>query len=309
MSSTRLARKSARSRVWKILGFAIGALLILGGVAALAICVASQRQLGHTYAFADERLELPGDAASVARGGHLVNAVASCELCHGADLGGAIYMQSPLGVVAGPNLTRGKGGIGSRLETADWERAIRHGVRRDGTSLIVMPSEVFHNLSDQDAAAMIGWLQALPPVDREVPESHFKLMGRALLATGRLPILVAPKTPQGPHPTRVEPGSTVEYGRYLADIAGCHGCHGYGLSGGRVAGPPDLPPASNLTPAGLSAWTEDDFVRLMREGIRLGGAQVHAFMPWRVFSRMTDDELHALWAYLQSVPAKPTGNK
>ena len=102
---------------------------------------------------------------------------------------------------------------------------------------------------------------------------------------------------------------SIEYGRYLAQVSGCHGCHGTGLSGGRVAGPPDLPLASNLTPAGLAAWTEADFVRALREGRRPDGSAINEFMPWRGYGAMTDTELHALWLYLRSVPPRPTGTR
>jgi hypothetical protein len=107
----------------------------------------------------------------------------------------------------------------------------------------------------------------------------------------------------------VPAGRTVAYGRYLASVAGCHGCHGHGLSGGRVAGPPGLPPASNLTPAGIGGWTERDFVRALREGRRRDGSTIDEFMPWRTLGRMTDEELGALWDYLRSVPPKPFGGK
>jgi mono/diheme cytochrome c family protein len=172
-----------------------------------------------------------------------------------------------------------------------------------------MPSEVFTHLSDTDLGAIIGYLKQLPPVDREVPETRFGPLGRALLAAGKLNILVAPKTSQEVARAAVAPEPTVEYGRYLADISGCHGCHGYGLSGGRVAGPSTLPPASNLTVTGLGSWTEADFVRALREGRRPGGAPLDEFMPWKIYRHLRDDELHALWLYLRSVPAREFGNK
>ena len=134
-------------------------------------------------------------------------------------------------------------------------------------------------------------------------------MGRALLAAGKMNILVAGKTPHITPPVSVPADTTAAYGKYIADIAGCHGCHGYGLSGGRVAGPPGLPPASNLTPAGIGSWTEADLTRAMREGKRPDGNQLDEFMPWKVFRGMTDAEIHAIWLYLRSVPAKPFGNK
>jgi Cytochrome C oxidase, cbb3-type, subunit III len=99
------------------------------------------------------------------------------------------------------------------------------------------------------------------------------------------------------------------FGRYLADVSGCHGCHGFGLSGGRVAGPDDLPLASNLTPAGLGTWSEADFVRAIREGRWPDGTAINEFMPWRSYCSMSDDELRALWAYLRSVPPRASGGK
>ena len=152
-------------------------------------------------------------------------------------------------------------------------------------------------------------LRAREPVDREVPRSHFGPLGRFLLAAGKLNILVAPKTADYKYAARVEPTESAEYGRYLADITGCHGCHGFGLSGGQVAGPPGLPPASNLTPTGIGAWTEADFSRALREGKRPDGSSINEFMPWRNFAHMTEAEVRALWFYLQTVPGKAFGGK
>jgi mono/diheme cytochrome c family protein len=189
-------------------------------------------------------------------------------------------------------------------------RAIRRGVHRDGTSLVVMPSEVYVRLSEPDLAALVAYVRQLPPVDRVVPATRFGPLGRALLAAGKLNILVAAKTPALPLAPGVPAGPTREYGRYLADVTGCHGCHGFGLSGGRVAGPSSFPPAANLTPAGRAGgWTEAEFFRALREGRRPDGSTINEFMPWRMYAQMTDDELRALRAYLRSVPARPFGNK
>jgi cytochrome c553 len=232
-------------------------------------------------------LALPSDPAAIARGGHIARAVGTCVLCHGDDFGGAVYADmGAMGVVAGPNLTRGRGGIGAAFTVTDWVRAIRFGVRRDGTSLIAMPSEVFTNFSDEDLASLVAYLQQVAPVDRDVPRTRFGFLGRALLAVGRLNILVAPKTHHQPRPAAVGREPTPAYGRYLADVSGCHGCHGHRLSGGRVAGPPNLPSASNLTPAGIGGWSETDFVRAMREGRRPDGTALDEFMPWRTYARM-----------------------
>jgi cytochrome c553 len=254
--------------------------------------------------------EIPSDSMAIARGAHL-SRIATCVLCHGEDLGGAVFSDNALlGTMAGPNLTSGRAPSLPQLSDSDFVRAIRHGVRRDGTSLIVMPSEVFVRLSEPDLAAIIAYVKQAPPVIREVPRSHFGPLGRALLAAGKLNILVADKTPAIPLSPGVPPGATAEYGRYLADVTGCHGCHGFGLSGGKVAGPPGLPPASNLTPSGkLPKWSEGDFAKALREGRRPDGTTINEFMPWQVYKYMTDDEVRAIWLYLRSVPAKEFGNK
>jgi len=101
--------------------------------------------------------------------------------------------------------------------------------------------------------------------------------------------------PPVPPPTR---GVTVEYGRYLARIAYCHGCHGPDLAGG--GGPP--PRATNLTSAALRAWSEDDFIRAMRFGARPDGTHIGPAMPRVSRGQMTDNELRALWRYVRSAP-------
>jgi mono/diheme cytochrome c family protein len=297
------------SRLFRIVRAIVLALVLVVAALALFVYLASERRLERHYEVLAGDVPAPDDSAAIARGRYLYSTI-SCALCHGDDGGGKVYVdQMPMGVVVGTNLTSGRGGVAGERTNLDWVRAIRHGVWRDSTSLILMPSEVFVNLTTADLGAVMGYLRSLPPVDRELPASRFGWLGRALLATGRLAILPADKTPPFREPEPVTPGPTAEYGRYLADIAGCHGCHGHGLSGGKVAGPPDLPPASNLTPAGLTNWTQADFARLMREGLRPANASVHPFMPWEVYRNMSDEDLAALWAYLRSVAPKPFGNK
>ncbi|HZI29836.1 MAG TPA: cytochrome c [Gemmatimonadaceae bacterium] len=276
---------------------------------AIWVYIVSERRLNKIHDMTVTPVAARTDSASITRGEYLFQSI-SCTLCHGEDGGGAVLQRDRfLGTIAGPNLTRGRGGSGWQRSDIDWVRAIRRGVRPDGTSLIVMPSEVFTHMAESDVGALLGYMRQLPPVDRFVPASRFGPLGRALLAAGKLNILVAPKTPRYEAPAIPPRSGTIEYGRYLADVSGCHGCHGYGLSGGRVAGPPGLPPASNLTPTGIGTWTEADFRRAMREGKRPDGSAIDPFMPWEVFRKMSDADLHTLWLYLQSVPSKEFGNK
>src|SRR5688572_13621225 len=113
-------------------------LLTLGATLALsafAIWGLSERRLQQTYDAPGADFAIPTDSASIARGEHLTR-IAACTLCHGADLGGGVYADmGPIGVVAGSNLTTGRGGVAAQYTPSDWTRAIRRGVRRDSTSL------------------------------------------------------------------------------------------------------------------------------------------------------------------------------
>ena len=294
----------------RILWITLAALAALVLVASGATWFRSEAMLRRVYAVPPHTVPIPHDSASVARGSHLVNAVGTCATCHGEDLAGKVYADmGPIGIVAGPNLTPGRGGRGAVFKDEDWVRAIRFGVHRDGTTLIAMPSEVFMNMSDADLGAVVAYLKQLPPIDREMPASRFRPLGRTLLAAGKLRVLTAPKTPAKPTVASVPVGVTPSYGKYLVEISGCAGCHGYGLSGGKVAGPPGIPPASNITPAGIGSWSEIDLRRVLREGKKPSGAPIDAFMPWKTYAGMTDDEISAIWLYLKSVPPKPFGNK
>jgi mono/diheme cytochrome c family protein len=111
------------------------------------------------------------------------------------------------------------------------------------------------------------------------------------------------------HP--VEPPAeapTAELGRHIAQV--CSTCHGANLSGGKLASDPTMPEAANLTPheTGLKGWTEADFFRALREGKRKDGTAVANAVPWRAYGLMSDTELKALWAYLQTLPPLEKGS-
>lgn len=291
-------------------GFAVAVMALVGllALAAGAVNVMGGRKLSRTYPIPEITTPgIPTDAATIARGEHIVRAVGVCADCHGPDLGGKVAMDAgPIGTIVAPNLTRGKSGIGNHFTDEDWIRALRYGLRKDGTSLLLMPSESYTHLSRADLFAAIAYLKQIPPVDRELPPTRIRTLGRALIAAGRLPLLVAELTPRVEQPDDVPVTPTAEYGAYLASVGGCKSCHGPDLAGGIVVGPPGTPPTANLTPAGLAGWTEADFFRAMREGARPDGSPINDFMPWRLMASMTDDELRALWAYLQTVPPLET---
>jgi mono/diheme cytochrome c family protein len=284
------------------------ALVALGVAAGVTVYAMSESRFGRLYDVAGMQLRVSGDPAQVERGRHLATALAKCTDCHGADLGGTVMMEDgAMGVLAASNLTAGRGGVLSRYDDRQLEAAIRHGVAPDGRALLLMPSAEYQHMSDEDVAAVIAYLRTVPPVDRELPAPKAGPIARALLVTGKMPLLSAELIDhRAAAPAVAAAGVTAEYGHYLAQVGGCFSCHGPALTGGITHGPPGSPPSTNITPAGIGAWSEADWFAAMRTGKRPDGRDIADAMPWRAMARMTDDELRALWLYLRTVPAAET---
>lgn len=243
--------------------------------------------------------------AEVEAGRHLAEVY--CTRCHGDNLaGGPFFAMDNLGIVDAPNLTRGVGGIGATYRDVDWVRAICHGVRPDGKPLFIMPSADFQYISEADLAALIAYLRRVPPVDNRTRPRTFTPLARLLYTAGAfgnlLPAERIDHAASRPFAPRV--GPTAEYGAYIVALGGCRTCHGQNLAGGKDSDPA-APPAPNLTPGGeLSFWREADFAKLLRHGTTPSGRQLSRFMPWQALSHLNDEELRALWLYLQSLPAQ-----
>lgn len=298
-------------KLLRILAWAVGTCVLLVAIAGGALYLTTQRRIDRKFQVAGHPLSIPADSLAIARGHHIATAISKCTDCHGADLSGGIFIDvPPVAKLYALNLTRGKGGVGGQMSDLDWERAIRHGVKPDGSPLLFMPSQEFQNLSDEDAAALIAYLKSIPAVDRETGQNSIGPIGRALFAKGDLVLLpVEVIAHDAAHPAPVPAGASIEYGRYLVSV-GCLGCHGATLSGGHIPGtPPDWKPAANITPAGIGHYQEEDFFRALREGKRPGGVPIDSLMPVRATKLMTDDEIRAVYLYLKTVPTREFGNR
>lgn len=289
-------------------------LLVIIGLLLLAIAIlfgVSEYRLRRTIAVEASSISISSDPAAIAEGQRL-NVARGCSDCHGQNMAGGIVVDDPLlGNISASNLTTGAGGVGKTYTAPSWERAIRHGIGSDGHSLVIMPSHEFAAMSDADTSAIIAYLQSLAPVDKTIAPISIGPLGRVLILTGQIPILPAEIIDHQAKPAQPQVGITVEYGRYLS--AGCSGCHGKQLSGGPIPGLPPSPPyPQNLTPdmaTGIGSWSEEDFIRAIREGKRPDGSSIDPSMPWKNFSRMTDTELKALYLFLHKLPPLPYGNR
>ncbi len=285
----------------KVLGIVLGlvVVLVVAGVAFLAL--GSRARLSKMFAVPAHSLEIPGDAASVERGRHRASAVLACNSCHADDFGGAAFFDAqPMGSLPAPNLTSGRGGIGGALTASDWDRAIRHGVGRDGKPLLWMPSDAYEHLTDEEIAEVVAFLQALPPVDRELSPKKLGPIARLVVATGA-PVIAAELVDH----EAVGKRDDAAQGVHLVQVSGCVTCHGAELTGGKVPGAdPGWPPAGNLTPHpdGLGRYDAAAFRSALREGKKPDGSAIDPeVMPWRSYASMTDAEVAAIWDYLHSL--------
>jgi len=293
-------------RLLKWIGYIAGGLVaVIVAFAAVVYAVTSVR-MGRTYPTQVQSVAIPTDSAAVARGHHLVMAVGKCVACHGDNLGGKYTSDNFIfGRLAAVNLTRGKGGIGATYSDTDFVRSIRHGIRPTGKPVIFMPSESFTHFSDADLGAIIAYIRTMPPVDATFPTPRMGPISRALSILVGFPLVPAMQIDQKAlHPAQVESGVTTEYGKYLMQTGGCTSCHNPNLSGGaKIEGVP----AANLTSTGIGKWSESDFTKALRTGIRPDGRILSAVMPWPYTKNLADDEISAMWKYVQTLPARPTG--
>ena len=298
--------------VIKWIGYIVAGFLVVILLAVGTVYAVTSSRMGKTYSPRVDPLVIPNDSASIARGRHLSRAISKCVECHGNDLGGQVVFDAlPMARVVAPNLTSGRGGIAGDRSDDDFLRAIRHGIGPGGRALVLMPARNYWHMGDDDVGSLIAYLRTVPAVDRELPPTSFGLVGRLLLVKGDLNDMFEAKkmdhAKRRPPPPAAD--TTADYGHYLAEIGGCTGCHGASLSGGPLPGaPPDAKPSSNITPEGIGTWTEADFFKALREGVRPNGTAIDSTqMPIRLTREMTDLETKAIYMYLRTVPPKPAG--
>jgi mono/diheme cytochrome c family protein len=245
----------------------------------------------------------------IARGEYLTNL--SCIGCHSAvDAEGNPTENQPLsggwnigaaegfgfvGDLVTENLTPG----GKLANYSDGElfRSIRYGIDQDDHLLGFMPLLPYAQLSNDDTEAIIAYLRSLPAVTLDIPTGdRLNFVGMVFFGAGMF------GTPDTATDTVIAPpeGVTVEYGKYVATYGDCRSCHGPNMTG---------TPATSMFPAVpnprpmIATWSEAQFMEAMRSGVRPNGVPFPKTMPWQNASRMTDNDLAAMYLYL-TTPVK-----
>jgi mono/diheme cytochrome c family protein len=261
------------------------------------------------------------DSSIIERGRYLVYGPAHCSGCHSpienqekikkgeqVPLLGGYEFKLPIGKIISPNITPDdETGIGKWPDSVI-ARSLRHGVGHDGRAIFdFMP---FHNLSDEDLTAVISFLRSQPPVKNKVDVRQLNFLGKAVKA-----FMIKPVGPEGEVAKSVKADTTAEYGKYLANyITNCRGCHtnrdlmtgayiGQYYAGGFKLEAPDgsYCVSPNLTPdkesGKITGWSQQQFI----DRFRLKRTIATSDMPWEQFKSMSDDDLKAIYNYLQTL--------
>src|SRR5579862_6744787 len=132
---------------------AVAAVLVAVPILALAyVYLMSERMLDREYPLPASSIRASSGASAIARGDRLAHAF-GCTDCHRPNLEGAYI---PDFGVWSLNLTR----LATTFSDQDFDRAIRHGLRPDGTSVAeYMPSDAFQYMSDSDLADILAFVR------------------------------------------------------------------------------------------------------------------------------------------------------
>lgn len=256
----------------------------------------------------------------VAKGRYLAVA-GDCAACHTATtanakpFAGGYSIESPLGIIYATNITPSKtAGIGNYTEE-QFARALRQGVRADGSHLYpAMPYTAYTLVSDEDTHALYTYfMKGVAPVDEAARQTElpFPFNIRASMAVWNTLFL---------KDQRFVPNAAlsqeVNRGAYLANgLAHCSTCHtsrnmlmaevDSKFLGGSPLGPWVAP---NITPdpkAGIGGWTDDELTRYLRTGHtdRAQAAGPMAEAVEKSFQYLTPEDIRAMVAYLRTVPA------
>lgn len=266
------------------------------------------------------------DSAVIERGRYIVRVAAPCAACHGDPSQRAAYASgADVPLVGGFTFDIPPGQFRTRNLTSDAEtglgnvsdkaiaRALRFGVGHDGRALL--PFMEMQGLADDDLRAVVSYLRTQPAVRNPIPPHRYTLLGKVIRATALSKPVGPSATPLAQSPR----GASIETGHYLVEsVALCWACHTErsqmtgALKGPRFGGTTGFTESDDLThtwsppnitsdpeTGRLGKMNEDQFVARFRQGRVIPGSP----MPWQAFSRMSEEDLRAIYRYLKSVPA------
>ena len=265
--------------------------LVLAAVAALY--GASAWLLSRTYE--PPTIALRTTEPASAERGERIATVIGCKGCHGAH--GRIFLEVPwIGRIIAPDLAR----ITKDYSEQELIVLVRAGIKRDKTSLVVMPTGSFSSLADADVADIVAWLRALKPeAQTETAETGYGPLGRFLALNGALSISAT--LPRDPAPLVAQPTAALALGDYYVKTI-CTHCH-------RLNEERELRPGLIAPPLRAMAQSYElaQLVRLLRTGKGIGDRDLGLMSEIAVggVDHLTDEEIGGIHAYL-TAPEEPS---
>jgi mono/diheme cytochrome c family protein len=268
----------------------------------------------------------------VERGRYIATA-GDCAACHnapasapgkeGAEMAGGYPIASPLGTIFSTNITPSRShGIGAYSE-AEFARALRDGIRRDGSPLYpAMPYTAYAGLTDADVHALYAYfMTGVKPVDRAPPATSLPFPFNIRTSMRAWNALFLKSGPVENQPTHTAQWNR---GKYLAETLGhcstCHSPRGFLMEeksdGALSGGPLGAWYAPNITSdkvSGIGGWSQAEIAQYLSTGHVQGKAQAAGDMAEAVthsFSRLSRADVEAMAAYIATVPAvRDAGDK
>ncbi|MFL9481969.1 cytochrome c [Chitinophagaceae bacterium LWZ2-11] len=197
-------------------------------------------------------------------------------------------------------------------------RAITTGVKKDGKPIFpVMPHASYGKLDEDDIKSVVVYLRSLPSITNSVPVSTSDFPMNFIINT------IPAKAQLHPIPALKD---SVAYGKYITTAAACVECHtpfekgkfteGMAFAGGRVMKLSfGTLTTSNITPdkeTGIGNWTKETFVnrfKMYADSLvdkKTDTKEMNTIMPWRMYAGMTEQDIAAIYTYLQTL--KPVKN-
>jgi cytochrome c553 len=272
-------------KFFKWLGLVVAGFVVVVLIAIGYVYFASEREFARQYNAAEIlSVPLPTDAAEIEEGHRLAH-LTGCTHCHGDNLAGGPPIDiPPLARFVPPNITS------TLPEMSDAQLAglLRRGVKRDGTGVWFMPSEMYSHLHDQDLARLMAWVRTVPPSEGVTEQSQIHLMGRMIVTLDQFKS-GARQIEESAGAPAIPPGR----GAYLVMNA-CSECHGQDLNGRAEAKAPSL--------ALAKGYSAEQFARLMHDGVGTGDRTFELMTPTAKvrFSHLTTGEVQAVYEFLQS---------
>lgn len=273
-------------------------------------------------------LQIKTSPEKIERGKYLAHHVAACMSCHS---------QRDWNQYAGPTTPTTYGGGGEIFDIGigkyyardispkalgDWSdgeifRAITTGVSKNGDALFpLMPYQKYGKMDEEDIHAIIAYIKTLPhPQESVTTASNSNFPMNFIINT------IPQKAEFNAVPDKKD---FLQYGKYMTTMASCKSCHtpqddkGQYIETLQFAGGMEFPlktggivRSTNITPdkkTGLGTWTKEVFIERFKAyadspyiSTKIGAGDFNTAMPWTDYAEMTEEDLGAIYTYLQSL--------